>query len=262
MKTRILLGALIGASALAAIPTAANATATCTFDSAKRQMNLRYAAADTNITVRNGPQLQFGKAGESFRACFSTTGVQATAANTDRVRISAASGTGAAQQTTTIDETNGDFSASNPNLRFTVLTGTGGDRLIVKEGSGNQFVQLHDQTGVLAIGPAVDLDTDGDDDIVMTSGFDSVVQVFGGIGNDILDAGPATVFQVRLEGEAGTDTLRGGARQDVLVGGSEDDGFFSKDGAKDILRGDSGNDHATMDLFNPLDDATSVEQQK
>jgi len=262
MKRRILLGALIGASALAAIPSAANATATCTFDSAQRQLNLRYAAADTNITVRNGPQLQFGKAGESFRACFSATSVQATAANTDRVIISAASGTGAAHQETTIDETNGDFSASNPKLRFTVLTGTGADRLIVKEGSGNQFVLLHNQTGGLAFGPAVDLDTDGDDDIVMTTGFDSVVQVKGGTGNDILDAGPATVFQVRLEGEVGNDTLRGGSKQDVLLGGPDDDGFFSKDGVKDILKGDAGNDHATMDLFNPLDDATSVEQQK
>ena len=96
----------------------------------------------------------------------------------------------------------------------------------------------------------------------MTSGFDSVVQVFGGIGNDILDAGPATVFQVRLEGEAGKDTLRGGAKQDVLLGGSEDDGFFSKDGVKDILRGEGGNDHATMDFTPILDDATSVETQK
>jgi Ca2+-binding RTX toxin-like protein len=262
MKRRILLGALIGASALAAIPSAASATATCTFDSAKRELKLRYAAADTNITVRNGPQLQFGKAGESFRFCFSANGVQATAANTDRVIISAATGTGGAQQTTTIDETNGDFSDSNAKLRFFVLTGTGGDRLVVKEGSGNNFVALHDQTGGLAFGPAVDLDTDFDDDIVMTTGFDSVVQVLGGSGNDILDAGRATVFQVRLEGGVGKDTLRGGAKQDVLLGGSEDDGFFSKDGVKDILRGEAGIDHATMD-FNPiLDDATSVEQQK
>ena len=37
MKRRILLGALIGASALAAIPSAASATATCTYDSAKRR---------------------------------------------------------------------------------------------------------------------------------------------------------------------------------------------------------------------------------
>ena len=84
-------------------------------------MKVRYATADTNITVRNGPTLQFGQAGEAFRSCFSVTSVRATAANTNRVTITGASGTGFAKQTTTIDETNGDFSNSNPNLRFFVL---------------------------------------------------------------------------------------------------------------------------------------------
>jgi Ca2+-binding RTX toxin-like protein len=259
MKRRILLGALIGASALTAIPTAANASATCTYDSAKRSMKVRYGVSDTAVTVRNGAGLEFREGASGFRNCFSTTGVRATAANTDAVTITGASGTGAARQVTTIDETAGDFSDSNPNLRFTVLTGTGGDRLVVREGSGNNFMILRNQTGSLAFGPAIDLDSDGDIDVRMTTGFDSVVQVNGGGGNDILDAGPANVYQVVLLGESGNDTLRGGSKQDTLDGGANDDGFFAKDGALDSVIGGTGNDHATMD-FN-LDRPSSVETQ-
>ena len=76
MKRRILLGALIGASALAAVPTAANAATTCTFDSAKRKLEVRYGAGDTRVTVRNGAGLEF-RAGTTgaFQNCFSATGV-------------------------------------------------------------------------------------------------------------------------------------------------------------------------------------------
>jgi Ca2+-binding RTX toxin-like protein len=259
MKRRILLGALIGASAIAAIPSAANATATCSYDSAKRQMNLRYAAADTNITVRNGPTLQFGKGGEGFRSCFSVNGVAATAANTDSVVIKAFSGTGPVKQTTTIDESNGDFSSSNAKLHFSVLTGTGGDRLIVNETSGLDQVGVLNQTGSLAIGPAVDLDMDGTIDIRMTTGFDSVVQVNGNGFSDLLDASKLTVAQVVLVGGPGNDTLKGGSKQDTLEGGIGDDRFFAKDGVIDTVTGDIGNDHATMD-FN-VDRPSSIETQ-
>jgi Ca2+-binding RTX toxin-like protein len=259
MKRRILLGALIGASALAAVPTAANASATCTYDSAKREMRVRYGAADTAATVRNAAGLEFSEAGGFFRNCFSTSGVRATATNTDSVVISAFSGTGASKQTTTIDESNGDFSASNPKLHFTVLTGTGGDRLVVNESSGLDQVGVQDQTGSLAIGPAVDLDMNGTIDIRMTTGFDSVVQVNGNGFSDLLDASKLTVAQAVLVGGSGNDTLKGGSKQDNLDGGIGDDRFFAKDGATDIVAGGTGTDHATLD-FN-VDRPSSIEQQ-
>jgi Ca2+-binding RTX toxin-like protein len=257
MNRRILLGALIGASAIAAVPSAASATATCNYDSAKRQMQVRYGAGDTAVTVRNGPGLVFREGTSGFRNCFSTTGVRATAANTNSVSITAATGTGAAQQTTTIDETNGDFSDSNSKLRFGVVTGTGADRLVVKEGSGNNFVTVRNQSSGLGFGPEIDLDSDGDADINKV-GFDNVVQINGGSGNDILDAGPNTTAQMVLLGEAGNDTLRGGSKQDNLDGGIGNDGFFSKDGVTDIVTGGSGTDHAKMD-FN-LDRPSSIEE--
>jgi hypothetical protein len=257
---RILIGGLLSAAAIAAVPSAASASATCSYDQASRTMNLRYAAADTNVTVTNGATLQFGKAGEPFRSCFSPTGAAATAANTDAVVIKAASGTGAAKQTTTIDEHNGDFSSSNPRLHFTILTGTGGDRLIVRETSGLDQVKLLDQTGGLAIGPAVDLDSDGDIDIRMTSGFDSVVEVDGGGSSDLLDASAATVFQAVLVGEAGNDTLKGGKKADGFSGGPGNDTIFAKDGIIEAVNGGADSDTATLD-FN-LDQPNSIETPK
>jgi Ca2+-binding RTX toxin-like protein len=247
---RILLTALIGASAVAAIPSAANASTTCTFDSAKRKLEVRYGAGDTAVTVRNGFGLEF-RAGTSgaFQNCFSATGVMASAANTDKVTIAAANSTAAAlQQTTTIDESRGDFSASNPKLQFFVLTGTGADRLVVNETSSLDQVGVQDQTGGLAIGPAVDLDMDGDIDIRMTSGFDSVVQVNGNGFADLLDASKLTVAQVVLVGGDGNDTLKGGSKQDSLIGGNNDDSIFAQDGGVDGVDGGPDNDKARMDF--------------
>ncbi|WP_028067317.1 hypothetical protein [Solirubrobacter soli] len=260
MKRRILLGALIGASALAAIPSAANASATCTYDSAKRQMDIRYGSADTSVAVRNGAGLEFREGANSFRNCFSTAGTRATAANTDKVVVKAFNSTTAPlAQTTTIDESQGDFSSSNPKLQFFVLTGTGRDRLVVNETSSLDQVGVQNQTGSLAIGPAVDLDMDGDIDIRMTTGFDSIVQVNGNGFSDLLDASKLTVAQAVLVGGEGNDTLKGGSQQDNLDGGNGNDRFFAKDGAIDIVTGGAGTDHATMD-FN-LDRSTSIEQQ-
>jgi hypothetical protein len=221
-------------------------------------MKVRYGAADTRVTVRNGIGLEFreGTSG-TFRKCFSAGGIQASAANTNRVTISGFSGTGAAKQITTIDETNGDFSDSNRNLRFFVFTGSN-DQLNVLEGSGPQFVSLREQTDRLAFGPEVDLDSDSDADIDMT-GSNNIVQVLGGTGKDILDAGLVRSYAVSLLGQGDNDTLRGGAKQDNLDGGTEDDRFFAKDGAIDAVTGGPGFDTATLDPFE-LDRPTSIEK--
>jgi Ca2+-binding RTX toxin-like protein len=261
MKRRILLGALIGASAIAAIPSAANASATCTYDSGARKMQVRYGAADTRVTVRNGSGLEFREGSNGFRNCFSTTGVRATAANTDKVTIAAFNSTAAAlAQTTTIDESQGDFSSSNPKLQFFVLTGTGRDRLVVNETSALDQVRVQDQTGGLAIGPAVDLDMDNDIDIRMTTGFDSIVQVNGNGTSDLLDASPLTVAQAVLVGGSGNDTLKGGKLRDTFDGGPDNDTIFSKDGVLEDIVGGTGTDTATMDDFG-LDRPNSIEKQ-
>src|SRR3954463_6740032 len=110
---KILLGALAGAAALAAIPSVASASATCSYDQSTRAMTVRYGVSDTSVTLRNGSTLQYSEAGGFFRSCFSTAGVAATGANTDKLTIRGASGTGANAQNTIIDETNGGFPESN-----------------------------------------------------------------------------------------------------------------------------------------------------
>ena len=256
---RTLTGVLLGAAALAAVPSAASASATCTYDSVKHEMKVRYGSADTNLTLRNGQSLQFGEAGGVFRNCLSAAGTAATAANTNKITVVAfSSATGPAAQTTTIDERNGDFSDSNPNLRVSVLTGTGRDRLIVREGAALDAIAVKDQGG-LAVGPAVDLDKDGDLDITMTTGFDSVVQLNGGGGADLLDATLATQFQTVLVGEDGNDTLKGGKRNDGFQGGNGTDTIFAQDGNIESVDGGAGADTATVDNTDQL---TSVETVK
>jgi Ca2+-binding RTX toxin-like protein len=257
---RIVLGAVLSAVAVAAVPSAANASATCTFDSAKRKLEVRYGATDTRMTVRNGFGLEFreGTSGV-FHNCFSPTGVLATAANTDKVTVAAANSTTAAlPQITTIDESNGDFSASNPKLAFFVLTGTGGDRLIVNETSSLDQVGVQDQTGGLALGPAVDLDMDGDIDIRMTT-LNGIVQVNGNGFSDLLDASKLTIAQAVLVGGDGNDSLNGGARQDGFDGGPGNDTIFAKDGLVEAVNGGIGTDKAFMDVLK--DQPSSIENE-
>jgi RTX calcium-binding nonapeptide repeat (4 copies) len=249
-RRRILIGALLGTAALATVPSAASASATCTSEQATRTMNVRHGATDTNLTMRNGATLRYSEGGGFLRSCFSTSGVPATAANTDKVVIKAASGTGAAAQTTTIDESFGGFPESNPNLQFLVFTGTG-DRLIIDEGAGSDSVRLREQTEGLAIGPAVDLNYDGKIDLRMTTN-DSVVQVNAGDGNDLVDATLASTYQTVQLGEGGNDVLVGGKKADSLNGGDNDDHLFAKDGVIDAVNGGSGIDKAQVDLNDQL----------
>jgi Ca2+-binding RTX toxin-like protein len=201
------------------------------------------------VTVRNGSGLEFREGSNGFRNCFSTTGVRATAANTDKVTIAAFNSTAAAlPQITTIDESQGDFSSSNPKLAFFVLTGTGGDRLIVNETSSLDQVGVQDQTGGLALGPAVDLDMDGDIDIRMTT-LNGIVQVNGNGFSDLLDASKLTIAQAVLVGGAGNDTLKGGARPDNLDGGADNDTIFAQDGnVENVIGGTGTNDTARLDF--------------
>jgi len=243
---RTLTAGLLGAAALAALPSAASASATCTYDQTTRTMSVRYGAADTSLTMRNGATLLYSEGGGFVRSCFSSSGVAATAANTDKVLIKAASGTGALHQTTTIDESFGGFPESNPNFQFMVLTGTN-DRLIIDETAGNDSVRLMEQTGGLALGPAVDLNYDGKVDLRMTT-LDSVVQVNADGGNDLVDATLAQTYQTVQLGAGGNDVLVGGKEGDLLDGGANDDQLFAKDGVIERVVGGSGTDKAQLDL--------------
>jgi hypothetical protein len=209
-------------------------------------MNIRVGAADTTLTVRNGNSILYSQA-SLVRSCFDlTTGKAATAANTDKVIIKAASGTGAAAQTTTIDASFGGSPERNPNLQFFVFTGTN-DRLIVKESGGDDRVRLMEQSGGLAIGPAVDLNYDGKVDLRMTTN-DSVVQLNGGAGKDLIDALSVISDQTVQLGEAGNDVLVGSAKRDGFDGGPDDDFLLAKDGVIEPVTGGPRFDKAQLDV--------------
>jgi hypothetical protein len=252
MNTKLLLGALAGAITIAAVPSAAHAAATCSYDAAKRTATIQYGATDSSVTVVNRGAIQFSEAGGFMRSCGA-----ATTANTNKVSIKA-SANPLGFQNTIIDERNGDFSDSNPNLRFSVLTGSGSahDRLTIRQGAGNDNIRLREQTG-LAFGPAVDLDFDGDDDITML-GTEAVVEVFGGNDLDFLDASLASSYQVILHGEDGADDLFGGRKPDLLEGGAGNDRLFGRgDGLRDNLFGGTGTDKADFD--HNVDTLNSIE---
>jgi hypothetical protein len=257
MNTRLLLGALVGVTAIVALPSAANAAATCTYDQAKREMTVRYGANDTNVTVSNNAEIKYSESGGFLRSCFSTSGVSAKPSNTDKILIKAFSSTTAPlKQTTTLDErTGGRFNDSNKNLQIFVLTGTGGDRLTLRQGG------LLDPTHLLngSFGPAIDLGYDGDVDVRMTTSNDAIVQVDAGGGADFIDATGVTGYRTVQNGEAGNDFMIGSNRTDSFFGGPDNDTILSKDGVIENVDGGTGtDDNGTFDFS--LDRLTGIER--
>lgn len=252
---RIILGMLASAAALVAIPSAANA-ATCTYDPATAEMNVRYGPTDTAVTLANNGDLQYSESGGFMRSCYSPTGVAARAANTAKLTVKGFSGSGPQRQVTTFDERGGNIIDGNPNMDVFLFTGTGGDRVIFREGAGTDVITLTDSPG---IGPAADLDNNGTVDFSSSLGFDSVVEVYGGGSGDLINAMNASTFQILAFGEGGVDTLLGTKKGgDTLDGGSEGDYLYSyTDDQKDIVRGGSGVDKGTFDYG--VDDVRDVE---
>jgi Ca2+-binding RTX toxin-like protein len=82
---------------------------------------------------------------------------------------------------------------------------------------------------------------DGNDQITLhgpegdPQGFTFAAYLFGGKGNDTLDASAASYHAI-LSGSLGDDTLRGGLGRDLLIGGDGTDGLWGG-GGDDILIG-------------------------
>jgi Ca2+-binding RTX toxin-like protein len=251
---KFLLGTLAAAAAIVSVPSAASA-ATCTYDSTEKRMDVRYRAGETSNTIRNGTSILYSDGG-LLRSCFDpATGKAATATNTAKVIIKAATGTGAQQQTTTIDESVAGFADLNPALDLFVLTGTN-DRLVLKEGAAKDNLRLQEQTDGLAFGPLIDLNYDLNPDLRMTTS-NSIVEVDAGGGDDLIDGSEVKSYRTVQLAEAGNDVLVGGAKPDSFNGGSDTDRIFSKDGILEIVDGGSGTDTATIDSFEA---PTSIEQ--
>jgi hypothetical protein len=242
MNRKLILGALIGATAIVSLPSAANA-ATCTYDGATKRMDVRYRSGESSVTIKPGNTLQFSDGG-LLRTCFDpATGKAATGANTVRLTVKAVSGTGPQTQKTILDETSASLIDQNRALDMFVLTGTN-DRFVLKKGARNDSVRLSD-----SLGPEIDLDYNLENDVHMTTSNTSV-EVDGGAGNDLIDASLVRFYNTDQIGEAGNDVLVGGAKKDGLFGSFNDDVLFSDGdpGQIDIVQGGDGTDRGKVDF--------------
>lgn len=90
------------------------------------------------------------------------------------------------------------------------------------------------------------------DDILEVSGFDNIILVIGGNGNDTLVASNINTTlnggagDDTLIGEAGNDTLMGNYGNDTLIGGSGDDYLFGGEG-KDRYIFQAGHGHDVIE---------------
>jgi hypothetical protein len=242
MNRKLILGALIGATAIVSLPSAANA-ATCTYDGATKRMDVRYRAGESSVTIKPGNTLQFSD-GNLLRNCFDpATGKAATGANTVLLAVKGVSGTGAQSQKTILDETSASLIDQNRALDMIVLTGNN-DRFVLKKGARNDSVRLTD-----GLGPELDLDYNFEPDVRITTSNTSV-EVDGGAGNDLIDASKVKFFKTDQLGEGGNDVLEGGGKNDGLFGSFGDDVLFSAGDAPqvDVVQGGDGIDRGQVDF--------------
>jgi hypothetical protein len=216
-------------------------------------MTVQHESGGRILSLLDGGTLLVRDGSGGAFSCYSPSGIAATAANTDKVKVYASANMPGFQETA-IDERLGDFSDSNPNLRFYVMTGTGGDRLDLFEGAGSDWVSLRQP-----VGPGLDLDADGDTDVTMTDA--GSVQLNMGAGDDVVDGTHAVTYQVIANGGADNDWHYGGlAAGDQLLGGPGIDHLYGKgDGKADYVDGGADFDTATLDYG--LDSPISIEQQ-
>jgi Ca2+-binding RTX toxin-like protein len=257
---RAALGAVLAGAAIAAVPNAASAASSCTFDPATKTMTVTNNAGGQPMTLRNSNTLTFRDGSGVNRSCFSpTTGVAASSLNTTKIKVRAA--VPAAFQDTVIDESNnGRFvTSTGARMSVTVLTGTGLDHLGVLMGTGPDQVRVQTATSGFALGPQIDLNTDGVVDVGMTAA--GLVTVDGGGGSDLLNGTGSNTFQLELKGGvSGNDTLRGGGKTDFLDGGIGADTIISKgDSKQDFVVGGPDQDRAVTET---IDSVSGVEDRE
>jgi len=176
-------------------------------------MDVRYRAGESSVTIKPGNTLQYSD-GSLLRTCFDpSTGKAAVGSNTVKLTVRAVSGTGPQTQTTILDETSAGLLDLNRQLDMFVFTGTN-DALVLKKGARNDNIRLTD-----GLGPVVDLDYNGEDDLRMTTS-NSIVQVEAGAGKDLIDASLVHFYRTFQFGQDGDDILSHGKLADILNGGN------------------------------------------
>src|SRR5207244_12122204 len=128
----------------------------------------------------------------------------------------------------------------NAMLKALVVEGTANaETLALNPGTGNSIALSINSTSVgtfaepggVAFAHLLVYGYGGNDTLRLSGGLTVPAFLFGGDGNDTLDAGGSTANNV-LVGGAGADALTGGSGRDLLIGGA----------GADTLRGGGGDD--------------------
>jgi Ca2+-binding RTX toxin-like protein len=196
--------ALTVASAALALPAAARAASSCSYDVANATVQAQMLSP--RVVIANAGD---GRILVDGRVCASPSGgaVVATVATTDQVVVSSAFAP--AKDVVVVDERHGRLADRRTGHRPKVfaLTGTGGDTMEVIGSPGRDRYVAHDD-----LGASIDLGGDATPDFVSTDV--GRVVMFGGPGDDFLSAGAGPGDRmsrpVALYGGAGNDVLRGG----------------------------------------------------
>lgn len=147
-----------------------------------------------------------------------------------------------------LDANDRSFTYGSGADSVTFSDGTPGDNRSRLEAPGTgETVDFRNPSGTLTI-----LLGDGDD-VFRTPSTDSMltatVSVLGGAGADDLTAEGFMAGGLTIDGEGGADNVGGSPGNDLLLGGDDNDTFFSSPG-DDIMNGGGGNDL----LFDEIDD--------
>jgi Ca2+-binding RTX toxin-like protein len=205
----------------------------CAYDAGTRVVTAQVAAG-TAATLRvSAGQIWFGV---TPAACGT-----ATTANTDRIGVIGAPGSG---ESLIIDQSTGTFApgveveSGASEIEIAVNLGDASDQVVVIGTAG---------TDTIAVGQnGIGLNADGDVDVTFSQ-LPSLIGIRGLGGLDTLSGrggqGTGAVFggQLALDGGDGADTLRGGLGADELHGGAGNDLLEGREGV-DVLVGGDGND--------------------
>ena len=136
-----------------------------------------------------------------------------------------------------------------------VLRGTGGIDFLVG-GSGNDLITAGGRSDLITAGPGSDVIRAGPGaDDLYGGGAGGNDFLYGGQGSDRLFGQGGHGL---LRGQEGNDKLFGGLGPDLLFAGPGDDFIRSRDGRRDRVRGQRGNDRARVDQG--LDSVRGVEK--
>jgi Ca2+-binding RTX toxin-like protein len=249
---RLVLITGLAAISVFALPAAANAAVTCTFNSGTGAMVVDITAGDVTAEVRNNAgAIEVLNGSLALQTCSPDT---PTTANTTSITMN---DTVAGQNSLFLfDLDGGPLGPGTPvegsgtsEIEVTINAGDGlADRLqLIGTSSADTF-----RFGTLASGTGANLNNDDDSDDITFNNGDRLTVSPGSSGADTLDASGGTEFTgplpydapgssaVVLRGGSENDVLRAGSGSSLLDGGANDDQMTGGAGGDEIELGTAG----------------------